>query len=63
MINIENIYHEFLLAEGVKHKEKYDKFSGWFSASSAGSCHRKQWYKINSLRLKFNKENKLHCYI
>ena len=48
MINIENIYHEFLLAEGVKHKEKYDKFSGWFSASSAGSCHRKQWYKINN---------------
>ncbi len=50
MINIENIYHEFLLAEGVKHKEKYDKFSGWFSASSAGSCHRKQWYKINNYK-------------
>ena len=47
MINIEDIYHDFLLAEGVKHREKYDKFSGWFSASSAGSCHRKQWYKIN----------------
>ena len=47
MIHIENVYHEFLLAEGIKHKEKYDKFEGWFSASSAGSCHRKQWYKLN----------------
>jgi CRISPR/Cas system-associated exonuclease Cas4 (RecB family) len=47
MINIENIYHDYLLEEGDKHKEKYTKFKGWYSASSAGSCHRKQWYKIN----------------
>ena len=47
MINIEEIYHEFLLGESGKHKQKYEKYKGWFSASSAGSCHRKQWYKIN----------------
>lgn len=47
MINIEEMYHEYLLEEGTKHKQKYEKYKGWFSASSAGSCHRKQWYKIN----------------
>tara|TARA_R100001530_G_scaffold134606_1_gene109802 strand:- start:183 stop:899 length:717 start_codon:yes stop_codon:yes gene_type:complete len=47
MINIEEIYHEYLLSEGDKHKQKYEKYKGWFSASSAGSCHRKQWFKIN----------------
>ena len=47
MINIEEIYHEYLLGESDKHKQKYEKYKGWFSASSAGSCHRKQWYKIN----------------
>ena len=48
MINIEEIYHEYLLNEGKKHKQKYEMYAGWFSASSAGSCHRKQWYKINN---------------
>lgn len=47
MINITEIYHEYLLSEGSKHKDKYKKHQGWFSASSAGSCFRKQWYKIN----------------
>ena len=47
MINIEEIYHDYLLAESKNHKQKYEKYSGWFSASSAGSCHKKQWYKIN----------------
>jgi CRISPR/Cas system-associated exonuclease Cas4 (RecB family) len=47
MINIQNIYHEFLLNKGKEHKEKYKEFKGWFSASTAGSCFRKQWYKIN----------------
>ena len=45
MINIQNIYHEYLLNQGKKHKKKYEKFKGWFSASTAGSCFRKQWYK------------------
>jgi len=47
MINIEEIYHEYLLLQNSKHKEKYKDYQGWFSASTAGSCHRKQWYKIN----------------
>ena len=59
MINIEEIYHEYLLNEGKKHKQKYEMFAGWFSASSAGSCHRKQWYKINDYEVNvFDKEHK-----
>ena len=47
MINITDVYHDFLQSESSKHKEKYKKHEGWFSASTAGSCFRKQWYKIN----------------
>jgi len=46
MIDIENIYHEHLQAEQVKNSEKYKKFKGYLSASSAGSCYRKQLHKI-----------------
>ena len=47
MINIEEMYHEYLLSKGDEHRQKYEEFKGWFSASSAGSCHLKQWFKIN----------------
>jgi len=41
MINIENIYHSYLEHENVLNREKYNKYKGWFSASSAGSCYKK----------------------
>ena len=47
MINIEQVYHDYLLHKSGEHKKKYTKYKGWFSASTAGSCFRKQWYKIN----------------
>jgi len=40
-------YHKFLLAKQSKHREKYKKFKGYFSASTAGSCYRKQYYNVN----------------
>ena len=35
-------YNSFLLKKQDNHREKYKEFYGWFSASTAGSCHRKQ---------------------
>ena len=46
MVKIDIIYHDYLLKKQEEHKEKYEKFKGWFSASSAGSCFRKQWLKM-----------------
>ena len=45
--DISYIYNSYLLAKQDKHKEKYKKFKGWFSASTAGSCFRKQYYNVN----------------
>jgi len=45
MINIEEIYQEYLNHLRVKNKEKYKDHKGWFSASSAGSCYRKMMYR------------------
>ena len=48
-INLEEIYSDFILEENVKNREVYKtKYKGWFSASSAGSCFRKQLYRANS---------------
>ena len=41
-------YNSFLLKQQDQHKEKYKEFEGWFSASSAGSCFRKQYYNVNN---------------
>tara|TARA_R110000751_G_scaffold138686_1_gene242330 strand:- start:536 stop:1282 length:747 start_codon:yes stop_codon:yes gene_type:complete len=40
-------YNSFLLKEQDNHREKYKEFQGWFSASTAGSCHRKQYFNVN----------------
>ena len=40
-------YNSFLLKEQDNHKEKYKEFEGWFSASTAGSCFRKQYFNVN----------------
>ena len=45
MINLQKIYHSYLLSKSKEHKQKYEKYKGWFSASSAGSCFIKQWLK------------------
>ncbi|MBC8304023.1 MAG: PD-(D/E)XK nuclease family protein [Pelagibacterales bacterium] len=41
MINIENVYHSYLEQENTNNRKKYEKYKGWFSASSAGSCYKK----------------------
>lgn len=45
MIDIEFVYHEYLQGEQYITSQKYKKHKGWFSASSAGSCYRKQLHK------------------
>jgi len=45
MINIENIYADFLDKENEKHREQYKHHEDWFSASSAGTCFKKQLLK------------------
>ena len=45
MQDIMQVYNKYLLSESGRHKQKYKKFKGWFSASSAGSCFIKQHLK------------------
>ena len=45
MIDFENIYNEYIKKENDKHKENYVGYEDWFSASSAGSCLKRQYYK------------------
>ena len=45
MIDIEAVYHTYLQVEQDLNSRKYEKYKGWFSASSAGSCYRKQLHK------------------
>ena len=42
MINIEAIYAANLREKQVQTRKKYTEYKGWFSASSAGSCFKKQ---------------------
>lgn len=44
---IEYVYNSFLLKKEDENREKYEKHKGWLSASSAGSCFRKQYFNIN----------------
>tara|TARA_R100000808_G_scaffold25026_1_gene60583 strand:+ start:174 stop:890 length:717 start_codon:yes stop_codon:yes gene_type:complete len=45
MVEVDKIYHRYLLSESKNHKKKYEKYKGWYSASSAGSCFIKQHLK------------------
>ena len=47
MIDIEQIYHRYLQEESKNHIKKYEKYKGWYSASSAGSCFIKQHLKAS----------------
>jgi len=44
-LDVEQVYHTYLEKEQELNSKKYEKFKGWFSASSAGSCYRKQLHK------------------
>ena len=42
-LDLELIYHQYIISENKKVREPYKKkFKGWFSASSAGQCFKKQ---------------------
>jgi|19_taG_2_1085344.scaffolds.fasta_scaffold05341_4 hypothetical protein len=47
MLNLVDIMDLYLDKENIKNKEKYKEFKGWHSASSAGQCHKRQFYKLN----------------
>ena len=47
MVNIIDIYNSYLLDISVKENKRRQKNQDKFSASSAGYCFRKQWYKVN----------------
>ena len=48
MLNLETIYDDYLERLQEERKELYKGYERWFSGSSAGSCYKKQWYKINT---------------
>ena len=45
-MNLETIYDAYLDKLQEERKEKYKEYEEWFSGSSAGSCYKKQWYKV-----------------
>ena len=49
MIDIEKIYSDYLEKQNTENRKKYKKFKGWFSASAAGSCYRKQMYRADGV--------------
>tara|TARA_Y100001973_G_C5137366_1_gene301061 strand:- start:284 stop:1033 length:750 start_codon:yes stop_codon:yes gene_type:complete len=51
MIDIPKIYNEYLQKKSVENREKYKDHLGWFSASSAGSCYRKQIHRTQGLEV------------
>ena len=49
-MDFENIYSNYLNKKSGEYKEKNKDYIDWFSASSAGSCLKKQWYKVNDIQ-------------
>ena len=45
MLDVEGLYSSYLEEKNKDYKKKYSKYKGWFSASSAGSCFKKQLLK------------------
>ena len=45
MVNLEEIYAQYLKREQLINREKYKDLKDYFSASSAGSCFRKQYLR------------------
>ena len=49
-MDFENIYSNYLNKKSGEYREKNKDYIDWFSASSAGSCLKKQWYKVNDIQ-------------
>ena len=45
MLDIERVYSDFIDSHKDDHLRKYEDYDGWFGASSAGNCFKKQYYK------------------
>ena len=45
MLDLERVYADFIDSHREDHGRKYEKYEGWFGASSAGHCFKKQYYK------------------
>ena len=59
MINFVDIMNLYLDKKNIENREKYKDYKGWFSASSAGQCHKKQYYKLNQYEEEpFNRKTK-----
>ena len=43
--DLEKVYSDYINHENTINRKKYDKYKGWFSASSAGSCFKKQFLR------------------
>jgi len=48
LLDLERIYDVYLDMLQKKREEDNKEYSNWFGGSSAGSCYKKQWYKINN---------------
>ena len=46
MLDLERIYDVYLDKLQEKREEDNKEYKEWFGGSSAGSCYKKQWYKI-----------------
>ena len=46
MLDLERIYDVYLDKLQKKREEDNKEYKEWFGGSSAGSCYKKQWYKI-----------------
>ncbi|MBC8146869.1 MAG: hypothetical protein H8E98_02655, partial [Bacteroidetes bacterium] len=45
ILNIDDIYHDYLLKVGEEERNKIKKMPGFFGMSGAGSCFLKQMFK------------------
>ncbi|MBT6046839.1 hypothetical protein HN682_01750 [Candidatus Peregrinibacteria bacterium] len=45
MLNVEGVYADFIDSHNEDHSRKYEDYEGWFGASSAGQCFKKQYYR------------------
>jgi len=46
ILNINDVYHDYLLNVGKEERKKIKKMPGYFGMSGAGSCYLKQMFKI-----------------
>ena len=49
MVNVEKVYADYLKEKNVENRKKYEGLTHLFSASSAGTCFRKQYLRTKGL--------------